>query len=309
MQEKSKVIIAATGGLGNQLFQVAAALSFSKLSPISIDQNLFNNSNKDIFDFIPAQRVKIVPFKEVGWVNRKLANGLLRASRGTKSAHPKDWSPNKYRRVASYLLNKRYCKDYEVFSPSEIGFDPNFQLRDQGALLIGYFQSYKWFESSKVKELFGLQETSKSKAFETLKKSAEISKPIILHVRLGDYVSSKDLGILPAKYYKEALSKLRPVLNKDEVWVFSNETIKVEEFLPRESGYKFKVIDTELTPAQTLELMRYGSAYIIGNSTFSWWAAFLKYDRNARVFYPSTWFRQINRANMMHPIDWEALEI
>lgn len=309
MQDNVKIRIATTGGLGNQLFQFAAALNYSNKRPVEVDRNLLVNNNSDIFKFISGEFISEVPFQKVSWVSKKLANELLRSSRGVKSLHPKDWYPIMYRRVTSYCLKHLYLRNYKVLAPAEIGFDRKFDISAHKSLLVGYFQSYKWFEKIVVKDVFRLQESAMSVTFKALRSTAEKSHPIIVHIRLGDYISSKDMQILPSEYYKKALLRLRQDSNIDEVWVFSNETSKVEQYLPLESGHKFRIIDEDLSAAQSLELMRFGSAYVIGNSTFSWWGAYLKYNPAAPVYYPSTWFKSIKSPNMMHPNDWEALDI
>ena len=40
----------------------------------------------------------------------------------------------------------------------------------------------------------------------------------------------------------------------------------------------------------TLEKMRWGSGYVIGNSSFSWWGAFLSHTKNAPTVAPKPWF-------------------
>jgi len=37
-------------------------------------------------------------------------------------------------------------------------------------------------------------------------------------------------------------------------------------------------------------VMRHGKDYVIANSSFSWWAATLRFDRSARVIAPQPWF-------------------
>jgi hypothetical protein len=50
--------------------------------------------------------------------------------------------------------------------------------------------------------------------------------------------------------------------------------------------------------------MKYGSAYVIANSSFGWWAAYLKKDKNARVFAPSPWFANLPEPCDLFPPEW-----
>ena len=54
----------------------------------------------------------------------------------------------------------------------------------------------------------------------------------------------------------------------------------------------------------TLEKMRCGSAYIIGNSTFSWWGSFLSHSINPPTIAPEPWFTGMNDPNELIPPEW-----
>jgi hypothetical protein len=58
--------------------------------------------------------------------------------------------------------------------------------------------------------------------------------------------------------------------------------------------------DKNLNSAETLELMRCGKAYIIANSTFSWWGAMLSNSENPMVICPDRWFK--SQAEPLHLI-------
>ena len=90
-----------------------------------------------------------------------------------------------------------------------------------------------------------------------------------------------------------------------KIWVFSDEIEKAKEFIPRKYfDYCRWINDDGESAVETLEKMRLGSAYIIGNSTFSWWGAFLSYTQNAPIIYPSPWFIGIDDPNQLIPANW-----
>mgnify|MGYP003342821508 FL=1 len=96
----------------------------------------------------------------------------------------------------------------------------------------------------------------------------------------------------------------------DDIWVFSDEINLVRKEIPfKENKYRVKWFgNLELTDYETLELMRYGSGYIIANSTFSWWAAYLAYNKSAPVIAPNKWFQQGEDPNELCPPDWIKIE-
>jgi hypothetical protein len=93
------------------------------------------------------------------------------------------------------------------------------------------------------------------------------------------------------------------------VWVFSDEPTEVNQYIKLPLGYGMRVVgDNGLNPAETLELMRHGSAYVIANSTFSWWAAFLSYERGCPTIMPAPWFQNMPSPEGIKPENWIEIE-
>jgi hypothetical protein len=55
--------------------------------------------------------------------------------------------------------------------------------------------------------------------------------------------------------------------------------------------------------------MRYGSSYIIANSSFSWWGAYLRKNQNAPVYAPNKWFKGMDDPDQLLPPDWRIVQI
>ena len=64
----------------------------------------------------------------------------------------------------------------------------------------------------------------------------------------------------------------------------------------------------EHSTAVTFEIMRLGFGYVIANSCFSWWSAFLRYDKNAKVIAPETWFKALESPKCLFPSDWSLTQ-
>jgi hypothetical protein len=83
----------------------------------------------------------------------------------------------------------------------------------------------------------------------------------------------------------------------------------VNEFISLPPTFNVSVIgENGLNPAETLELMRHGSAYVIANSTFSWWAAFLSYQSGCTKIMPAPWFQNMPSPIGIKPQDWIEIE-
>ena len=156
-----------------------------------------------------------------------------------------------------------------------------------------------------LKVLHDLHLKSPSEEFLNWIELIKLEKPIIVHVRLGDYRNEDGIGILSPNYFQRALNN--PVLGdiSKNVWVFTDEpsSIDVRDYVP--SMYRTMLFeDISLSPSETLELMRHGLAYVISNSTFSWWAAYLSYNRQCPRLMPTPWFKISKSPIGIKPREW-----
>jgi hypothetical protein len=67
------------------------------------------------------------------------------------------------------------------------------------------------------------------------------------------------------------------------------------------------VYELGLTDLENFELMKRGHAYMVGNSTFSWWAAFLSDAKPENIFSPDPWFAITAEPVDMSPVAWMRL--
>jgi len=175
---------------------------------------------------------------------------------------------------------------------------------DNDELIFGYFQTYRYFSSLGAQDR-QLSLLRKSREFLKLEETARVNNPIVVHVRLGDYAKERHFGVLSANYYLNCFTKLDLINSEQPIWVFSDEPTKALDTLPKLSPERFFVVPNEvLTPAETLELMRHGSTYVIANSTFSWWGATLSYSDNPTVIAPEKWFAGMQDPRELLPSKW-----
>ena len=178
-------------------------------------------------------------------------------------------------RVADKFLQER-----------QFNYDPELveQCPDDVSLY-GYFQTERYFShiADSIKEDF----TFKKDVVENCKEvMEELSEPIALHVRRTDYVEkSQDHPPCSLKYYHEALKRFhekRPVVifSDDVKWCKEQEIFKPDRFLVSETDNN--VYD--------LCMMTMCDDYIIANSSFSWWGAWLSHNPDPTVIAPKKWF-------------------
>jgi hypothetical protein len=183
------------------------------------------------------------------------------------------------------------------------------EIAGHNEVVIGYFQSYKFLDEQTLDTLRSLQYAGTKRNLQEFKQMAKRVKPIILHIRLGDYFNEPAIGVLPLDYYKKAIEKIRISLPQSPIWVFSNDLPKARQLLQdlNVEGIVF-IEDDWNSSVLTLEIMRLGVGYIIANSTFSYWAAMLSHDKAKIVFAPDPWFLgQPSPKMILHP-DWLTIK-
>ena len=131
-----------------------------------------------------------------------------------------------------------------------------------------------------------------------------VEEPIGLHIRRGDFLTNNaNHNNLTLEYYAEALDKFKSdrnviIFSDDTEWCKQQELFSGDKFLVSESG----------NPYVDLCLMSMCSDFIIANSTFSWWGAWLA--NRGTVIAPKKWFGP-NNAHLdtsdLYPESWTVI--
>ena len=251
---KVKVI----GGIGNQLFVLAFGLAISrqlKTKLIADDSLLHFGSNK-------SRRMEIsnLEFKGFNIDFRRSWLTKLLSQKSNKAFNKILWNFFK-------LNNTIISEDNQSKSHFKFTFGQTF---------LGYFQD--WFYADYVYEQnssFDFNLKNPSSNYLKLDKEAEQSKPIFVHVRLGDYLNFPDVySILPEHYFLDSLKHLGS--NDDEkIWLFAEDLEQVKEFYPELFKKADRVIDSKIgiNDLESFKLLCQGTKLVASNSTFSMWAA------------------------------------
>jgi hypothetical protein len=314
MRKKSEVIVSLTGGLGNQLFQLAAGIA------TVTEKNLYLcssfgaprkslNGDIELLNFRLPKDINIIREKPCGLLTRKVAGYILRIG-----VSPKSFESNKYfsrivRSIAVIPLSIFLGRKVSIVNSVGVGYSP-ITIQKKVTLLFGYFQSYRWTSDVRVKQI--MQKISlKNTTIQTNNYNALSSqeRPLIVHIRLGDYLSEKNFGIPSKKYYEDGINQILKSGKCKSIWLFSDQFHLARNFLPDNLNIPIRVIDEfQESPAATLEIMRLGFGYVIANSTFSWWAAFLRKNEDAEVVAPTPWFSGMLEPVDLIPINWERID-
>ena len=255
------------GRLGNNLFQIAAAASLAR------------QHNDDFCIVVPDL--------------------LIDKGISTSDDEIRSLQKSIFRKVDVIQSMPSDCALFQeqAFAYQPVPYTPNMAIS-------GYFQSEKYFDQDLVKELFAIDNETKS-YIETKYGALLAKKPTSIHIRRGDYLSNLDFHpICSLNYFKNAMRLIGGktpflIVTNDIAWCkkrFRGENIY---FTERESA----VVD--------LYLQSMCENNIISNSSFSWWGAWLNNNPTKKVIYPKPWFgisaTQIDNSDLI-PSDWISLE-
>jgi hypothetical protein len=302
------VHVSIAGGFGNQLFQVSAALKLTSSSVIVHDfQNnarRSENGKLEIQGFNLPKRVEFAPDYQISRIGKKYMNLLY--VYGTDSQKKTRSILSKIAvRLARLYFSRILGTKVEVMVASDLG-DFTYRIPHAEILVIGYFQSWEWSHP--------LSEWAANRKF--LPTRMDVDLPIqrlkednfvvCLHIRRGDYLVDSRIGTLNCNYFKRALDKLLLINPGAEIWLFSDDILDIKDWISQSYLSQVRVVPSGPTDL-TFEAMRHANAYIISNSTFSWWAARTSYLDDALVIAPSPWFKELKSPKGIIPKFWQTL--
>jgi hypothetical protein len=137
---------------------------------------------------------------------------------------------------------------------------------------------------------------------------------VAVHVRRGDYVSSAvgaHLGFVGVDYYSKALAAMASSIENAHFYIFSDDIAWCRAHLPPAYPYTFvSPPDCGQNAARRdLFLMSACRHFIIANSTFSWWGAWLGNAGPSKVVIaPKRWFANpLWKLEHIIPSQWQLV--
>jgi hypothetical protein len=164
-------------------------------------------------------------------------------------------------------------------------------------VLKGFRQSPKYFSTDleiplDFEAALG-KERMKALHLRWISNSRSSGKTAFLHIRLGDYRILPHHQLNLESYWVESLSRLGK--KSPRLLVFSDEPSQAIIMAPffKQFGLRSVEVVEDCDPIESLYLMSLcdGGA-VCANSTFSWWGAYLsktRRDRVSQIFMPSRW--------------------
>jgi hypothetical protein len=262
------IFVRLLGGLGNQMFQYAAARALAARHDTGV-----------IWDGRDFRRYRLRPL---------LIDRLAVTGRAATPDEGRVMAP--LRREAARLAAQVGLRTGWHFERS-LAYDPRFAALPDGTRLDGYFQSSRYFETIRPALLaeFVPRAAPSAHAAALLGRIRAVSA-VALHVRRGDYAANPKTaavhGLCSPGYYRAALARLAAAAPGARVFVFSDDIpwCRATLDLPLDA-----VFVEGNPPEWDIALMAACRHHIIANSSFGWWGAWLANPGGLTVA-PEPWF-------------------
>jgi len=151
----------------------------------------------------------------------------------------------------------------------------------------GYFQSEKYFlnNSNYIRKIFSFNEKIKEDVI--VRNIGTFEKSCAIHVRRTDYLKYPNIHpCLDIEYYRKAIQYMKS-FGYNKFLIFSDDLDWCKNNF---NGKEYAFSDKNTKNYEDFILMSLCSSYIIANSTFSWWVAWLNADTEKKIVAPKIWF-------------------
>jgi hypothetical protein len=276
----NKIVLRVLGGLGNQLFCYAAARRLA----------LINNTELVLDD------ISGFAFDDVYRRHYQLDRFAVPCRKATAAERLEPFP--RVRRYFKRLWNQNIPFDHRNYLVQEtIDYDPCLlRFKPKGtAYMEGYWQSEDYFKDVQSIIRQDLQiipptDTANLAIAEQIRNCTAVA----VHVRFFDEPQSNGINNAPGDYYNRALEAMECLAPDAHYFIFSDQ--------PESARVRIKLPDTRVTLVAhnfgdeqayaDLWLMTLCKHFIIANSTFSWWGAWLATNNSKQVIAPGFEMRE-----------------
>lgn len=244
-----------SGGLGNQLFKVLAAIKIARAAgkSVLIDTSWYK-TRQNLRSILDPRQVEISQFPEIASCTTFVEGD----SRG---------------------ITYRVLRNLPANLQAQIGFatDQNvFRYEDYSRLRImdGNFMRVNLLPDDALLEKLLRFPKLNNDLSSSLQDYAENSF-IAIHIRRGDYVRLQSIyGVLTPEYYETALSRLYEKIGKYRLVLFSDDPESSRSWLRGLVDFEKTFVSShDSSSILPLMAMSMAKGIVTSNSTYSWWAA------------------------------------
>ena len=275
------LIISLLGGMGNQLFQYAAARAVSIRTGMDL-------------------KLDITEFEDYNLRKYELNNFNIQEN--FASVNEIVWLIKRKR-----LFQKNYFKEKRG------KFLPEVLRIKNSAYLEGYFQSEKYFKD--IKNVIRQELTFKNLDFiqnKNILNEILQENSVSINIRCGEYINNPEVArvhnVCTMKYYQNSIKYIQERVENPVFYVFSDDIDwVVKNFKP---NVNVTFVDTA-NWQEDLYFMQNSKHNILANSSFSWWGGWLNQNPEKIIIAPNKWFSDCSKLNYKSvvPRDWVKISV
>ncbi len=289
-----KVIIKIQGGLGNQLFQYAYAKYIcekNNFNKIILDVSYYNK--KQIRD-LELKHYELMPNVEFMEKNDNFINILYILYR--------IWYKLTFKKTDFFI--KLHCNQFWISGrrSSEHLISPDVKK----LFLIGYYQDigYVQEQCEELKKDLKLCNSLSSAYIKYIKLIESFDNPVAVSIRNGNDYRKSGWPMCSKEYYIKGILYILHKKEIDSILVFSDclEQVKDEKWFDR---FKKVLYVDGINPTESLSLMMRCKDFVISNSTFAWWGAYLANNKEKIIIAPSYFYK--NEKLKGSPMEYENM--
>ncbi|WP_172136139.1 alpha-1,2-fucosyltransferase [Adlercreutzia sp. ZJ473] len=284
------IVVRLIGGLGNQMFQYAYALSLSKL--LNDDDIVFDLGSFESYGIrdygldglsIPETRmINDFPLEKREYRRARMAQKLYRGlQKIIRTANNTDCIGE---RVFDWFANQGFYFNFDAYY-----YKPPVSDREI-RYVYGYFQGATHFESveKQIREEFRVSLPIKSLESEYLRAICSCENPVGVSIRCGHGYKGTNLDVCDPEYYYRGMRLVNTLVDNAKFFVFSDDLDHVRQSFV----FPFEVVYVEgLNAHESLRALYSCKQFVIANSTFSWWGAYLSAYPQKIIVAPKRWRR------------------
>lgn len=246
------------GGLGNQLFQIAAAYAYAKKEGVHLQiLHKIHNGDRPVYWDTILHRVKPYLVQSISphiiqWYESRPT--MYQSIPSIAGQAIEGIMLNEYMQTSNYFYNDEIkCELRELFAPSSV-------LMDEVSARYSFLLENK-------------------------------DRVIVVHARRTDYLRNQTMidihGPLHSNYYKEAIRRMKDKV-ENPIWLLTSDDNRYWMEIEKELDIHAPVILMNESDIHTFALLQQFQHIIMSNSTFIWWCTWMADAKY--VIAPSKWF-------------------
>lgn len=283
-----EIYVKLRGRIGNQLFIYSFArqiqMEYGEDVTIVIDDTEVTKANwinsLQYYDLKNVRYQHDKPIEAAYTLKQRFFRGLF----GCKIQH-KDY-------MSRFEIEQKWqpCLNKNGIICCENGF-LNYKLNtNKNVYLEGYFQSEKYFKDAIDEVKYELRPSQ----FESINQYPNIDlirnrNTVCISIKVEHNVGSELYDVCGTEYWKKAIDYISKQVENPLFFICSDNVDYVVENLIDTDKFDYVVQSKDYSAHESLAVMNQCKHFIIGNTTFGWWAQYLCEYPQKKVVAPSRW--------------------